>query len=246
MIVGAATVLGAIFGGLSCFFPRSAEDPVTESMTSTPATAPVASAATRSEPPAPVQADDESPSLGTCLMDPADPGSAVACDTAHAAEVIADGGDCSEATAVEYAGGAVGTDLFSGVVQTRAVDDSCILSLDGSPAEASIRDAFPSGRADGLRECWNGRARSLVPCSEDHTGEIVARVPAASTDSLDCEVAAGEYLEQDIAERFAQLTVEEISSEAARRCVVSPRSDGVWLRTPLRGLGDGDVETAGF
>lgn len=73
--------------------------------------------------------------------------------------------------------------------------------------------------------------------------EVVARLPAESSESLDCDAAASDYMARDISERFSEVTVEEISSDAARRCVVSVRSDGAWLRTPLRELGHGAIGT---
>lgn len=180
---------------------------------------------------------------GACLSDPAELDSAVACDTVHSAEVIATAGECSDAAAAEYMGGSSGTDVLSRIVQTEVVDGACVLSLEGRSAAAPIQSSLGTDPGHGLRECLDAQIERFVPCAENHTGEVVARIPAESSESLDCDAAASDYMARDISELFSELTVEEVSSDAARRCVVSVRSDGAWLRTPLRELGNGAIET---
>lgn len=183
------------------------------------------------------------PAIGDCLTDPADLSSIVACDAEHSAEVIAGSGDCSEATAVRYAGGAEGKDFFNTAVEARTVGDACVLSLKGTQAQVSFRDVLASDAGEMMRECWNGDTMTLVPCSKKHTGEIVARVPANFTNTLDCKAEASEYMGQNISERLFELEFGEVPPDTERRCVVSARSDTAWLSTPLRAIGNGEIET---
>lgn len=196
----------------------------------------------------PAEVSPTSPSVlepGACLADPADLDSVVACNVEHRAEVVSTAGDeCNMATVVQYAGGDPETDLLSDVVRPTTVSESCVVQLEGNLAAASLEGALTTGRGDGLRECLDGHSRRFVPCSESHTGEVVARVDAESADSLDCDSAAAHYLGQGLSERYSDLEVEEVASDSARRCVVSLRSDTSWLETPLRNLGNAEIQTS--
>lgn len=192
--------------------------------------------------------DPESPSAskaGDCLSDPANLASIVACDTEHRAEIVSTAGDgCTREAAVAYAGGDPSTDLFSDVVQMTSTDGYCVLELDGATATASVADSLSTDQGHGLRECLDARSSSFVPCAEDHTGEVVDRVEADSREPLGCEAAAEDYLGQSLSERYDELEVDEVSSDVARRCMVGLRSDSSWLLTPLRGLGNGEIEAS--
>lgn len=183
--------------------------------------------------------------IGACLADPFASDSVVACDVEHRGEVISmTNGECSRAAAVVYAGGDPDTDLLSDVVQVSVVDGQCVVALEGVTAAASIEDSLGTDQGDGLRECFDRQSDRFVPCAEDHTGEVVQRMPAGSSERLNCDAAAGRYMGQGLSQRFSDLEVEEISTDAARRCVVGLRSDSSWLQSSLRNLGNAEIQTS--
>ncbi|MFF0973568.1 UNVERIFIED_CONTAM: hypothetical protein RF649_14195 [Kocuria sp. CPCC 205295] len=185
------------------------------------------------------------PQAGDCLSDAKNPTSRVACDVEHQAEVISmANGECDQATVVEYTGGSPDMDLLSDVVQVSLVDGHCVVALEGIRAAASIEDSLGTDLGDGLRECFDRRADSFVPCVQAHTGEVVKRVSASSVERLDCDAAAEEYMGQDLSQRFSDLEAEEVSDDGARRCVVSLRSDRSLLESPLRNLGNAEIQTS--
>lgn len=184
-------------------------------------------------------------SPGACLADPADLDSVVACDTRHQAEVISmANGECDLSAAVQYAGGDPELDLLSDVVRVFPVDGKCVVALEGATAVASIEDSLGSDRGDGLRECYNGRSKGFVPCAGEHTGEVVQRVTAGSHGQMDCDAAAERYMGQGLSQRYSDLETDEVPTDEMRRCVVSLRSDSSWLETPLRNLGNAEIQTS--
>lgn len=187
---------------------------------------------------------DEKGRVGTCLSDPVDVHSIVACDIPHSAEII--GGSevaCDEGTVVVYMGGSATSDVLSRVVQLNSINGFCVAHVGEEKIAVIMRDALQSSVGDALRECFNSSTEQFVPCAHDHTGEVVARVPSDSPHSLTCETEASEYLERDFSALYQDLLVETTQAEDVRRCVVNFRANQAWLRTPLRGIGNGKVET---
>ncbi|MEX3632134.1 hypothetical protein [Rothia sp. LK2492] len=122
-------------------------------------------------------------------------------------------------------------------------NDSCILQVENEQVSASFKDALFLSSGVTLRECFDQQSNQFVSCGENHTGEVVARVPADSAEPLDCEAKADQHMGQKFASRHDELTFDKIPTPAAQRCVVSVRADNRWLDTSLRGLGTKALET---
>ncbi|NKE10768.1 MULTISPECIES: hypothetical protein [Kocuria] len=186
---------------------------------------------------------DEGAAPGACLNSVEDISSVVACDTAHFGEIIGAGDACSIEAATRYMGGNPDVDVLDRGVSVSMVDDVCVLSVEGQQVAVSFAGALDLNDGVALRECLNGRTAEFVPCSNDHTGEVVARVSSDSTGSLDCSQQATTYMDRSPASVFKELTVEQINTDSARRCMVSVRADNRWLETSLRALGNRSPET---
>lgn len=146
--------------------------------------------------------------------------------------------------AIKYLGGSLGVDVLTRSVEVTDMDGHCVLSDTSQEPSISFSDALELDSGISLRECLDGRSSQFVACSEEHTGEVVARVEADSAESLDCESRARAYMGQDLSKRYEELTVDEVTTDSARRCVVSLRADNRWMETSLRGLGSGAIETS--
>lgn len=184
--------------------------------------------------------------VGTCLSSADDLSSVVACDTAHAAEIIGTAGDCTLETATGYMGGTSEVDVLHRGVTVDVIDEFCVLSSQDQTVAVSFSNALQLDDGVALRECLNGRTGEFVACSDDHTGEVVARVDIDSTEPLDCPARATAYMGRSSSSLYAQLTVEEDQTESVRRCVVSVRADNRWLDVSLRELGSSRPDTRPF
>lgn len=186
---------------------------------------------------------ESAPTPGTCLESAGDPESDVACDIPHAAEIIGTGDDCSMEAATRYLGGNPDVDVLHRAVEVNDVDGTCVLSAGDQQVAVSFADALELNDAVALRECLNDRTSEFVPCSQDHTGEVVARVAADATQPLDCAQQATTYMDRSPSTLFDEFTVDEVTTDSARRCVVSVRADNRWLDTSLRAVGSSKPET---
>lgn len=179
-------------------------------------------------------------SIGTCL---GAEGQVVSCDTLHEAEIIGPSDNCNLDAVIHYLGGDPDLDVVSTSLKVTESDDSCILQVENKQVSASFKDALFLSSGVTLRECFDKRSNQFVSCGENHTGEVVARVPADSAEPLDCEAKADQYMGQKFASRHDELTFDKIPTSTAQRCVVSVRTDNRWLDTSLRGLGTKALET---
>ncbi|WP_375432843.1 hypothetical protein [uncultured Friedmanniella sp.] len=164
----------------------------------------------------------------------------VDCAQPHRFEVLT--GPCTTAAAVEYLGGAPGTDvpLFNPIVS----DSRCLLEA-ASNVEGTSRDAFLEPGADIWRRCVDDRRRSLVPCSANHSGEYAAAGPADDGNERDCPTAAADYLHQSLSEVDDQLKVTGLkvlkeSDPSDARCLIEIRGKQL-LTKSIRNLGVGPV-----
>ncbi|MBM7806401.1 serine/threonine-protein kinase [Geodermatophilus bullaregiensis] len=169
------------------------------------------------------------PAVGACLDDG---GAVTSCAVAHAAEVVATGGDCDEAALLAYLGGVPGQDVLREVdLGARVVGDTpvCVVGVPaGSPA-GSAQDALLDRAGDVWRLCYDQVGRE-VSCAEPHEQEVVAEGAAGET--LDCRARASAYLDRPFDQFATQLRL----PEDATRCVVEVRGDNV-LTASLRRLG---------
>lgn len=180
---------------------------------------------------------------GTCIEHAKDILSQIACDRSHEAEVIGPSDNCTLDAAIHYLGGDPYLDVVSTSLKVTESEDSCILQVENEQISASFKDALFLSSGVTLRECFDKRSNQFVSCGENHTGEVVARVPADSVEPLDCEAKADQYMGQKFASRHDELTFDKILTSAAQRCVVSMRADNRWLDTSLRDLGTKALKT---
>lgn len=178
---------------------------------------------------------------GTCLSSADDLESNVACDTGHLAEIIGSADECSMEHAIRYMGGDPGVEVLHRDVQISVLEDACVLQHAGQQAEVSFHGALELDSGTSLRECYDRRGQQFVSCSKQHNGEVVARLDSGTEEELDCDAKATEYMGQAPQKRYDELTVDEVRTDAARRCVVALRSENRWLETSLRSLGSAAI-----
>ena len=195
---------------------------------SSPSDGAATTASSPSETPA-VVPDDVRP--GTCSLGDA----AVACDSDHDAEAI--GGErCEWDDLVRYFGGRPDIDVLRPDLRlTPTASGSCVVHLPViSPTPVS--GMLSQGDGSVWRWCRNSREDTDVACSEPHDQEVVARVSPDSTDELDCESRAGQYMSIGWERVRNELAVSRDHAGPERICVVTPRGDNS-LEGTLRDLG---------
>lgn len=239
VIVGIATVIGS--AGTVLALIASVVFGVNGWQKTDPAMGPQPHIASPQSPTASANSEEsqELLNVGTCL---GAEGQVVSCDTLHEAEVIGPSDNCTLDAAIHYLGGDPDLDVVSTSLKVTESNDSCILQVENEQVSASFKDALFLSSGVTLRECFDKRSNQFVSCGENHTGEVVARVPADSAEPLDCEAKADQYMGQKFASRHDELTFDKVPTSAAQRCVVSMRADNRWLDTSLRGLGTKALE----
>lgn len=167
--------------------------------------------------------------VGDCLT--AD-GTATACDGEHASEVYSTSG-CTADALVAYLGGRSGSDVLRSDLALAEVPTgggtACTVGLPGARLDRPSDGVLGSEADDVWRRC-RADYDAEVPCSEEHTAEVIF-VQEQSTDPLSCTGRASDYLETPFDRHSDVLEVEEDGDT----CLIAVRGDNV-LTASLRGL----------
>lgn len=186
-------------------------------------------------------------SVGACVKDSTALLSPVDCSTPHQAEIIGTSdAQCTEDSLTEYAGGKVGIDIIGPGFGVQEAEGHCLLVSETVRLETPLQGILGRPEGHAIRECFDSQTATTVLCSTPHTGEVVGRTPVDAVSPTSCEEKASTYLGRPISTRFEDLTLDEGSDSAYRRCIVSVRAQNAYLETPLRALGNGQIETSSF
>lgn len=190
--------------------------------------------------PTPVPAADPKP--GTCGRIEDETFVFVPCDVPHSAEIIPASVACNIEDFVRYAGGNPDLDVLHEDVQIGKVEGACSAQLAGTDLQQSFKDILRHDNGVRFRECVDGLADEVVPCSEEHTGEVVFREDPADPAELRCDERAAEYMGTSRQRHYRELKTVN-TEEPPRRCVVE--ASGVnSLTSSLRDLGSKAVPIA--
>lgn len=168
--------------------------------------------------------------------------SPVPCDTPHGLQVIPASYGCTADDASAYLGGDPDKDVLRSDLVVRDLGGACVLEIPGAIVETTFENALRLDDGPALRECHVRTTNRFVPCGDPHTGEVVHRAKDGSTETLDCEMRAEEYMDTSVDQVFKELRV-SIPQGDPRRCVVELRDDTKYMSTGLRGIGVGSIRT---
>lgn len=119
------------------------------------------------------------------------------------------------------------------------LDDLCVVYVPGLSVQESYKGFLNGRNGPALRECRN-IAESIVPCNEEHTGEVVFREDPNQPQDLDCEPRADKYMNAPVERHFREVEVLSDDNQP-RRCVVEVRGNNS-LDTSLRNLGSNAIQ----
>jgi serine/threonine-protein kinase len=167
--------------------------------------------------------------VGDCL----DAGQATtACDGPHASEVYSTTA-CDDEQLLAYLGGRVGTDVLRSDLSRgeTPVDGgtACTVGRPDAELDGPNEGVLDGDAGDVWRRCLDTDSRE-VPCSDEHTAEVIF-VQAAATEPLNCTARASDYLETPFDRHSDDLEVIESGST----CLVAVRGNNV-LTASLRDL----------
>lgn len=231
----AAVVVAIIFGVLN-LPPGGGDTQTSLSPTGTTSTAggsPETTETTQEKAPTPAPVTDPKP--GTCGRIEDETFVSMPCDAPHSAEVIPASAGCGIEDFVRYAGGNSDLDVLHEDIQTGEVEGVCSARLAGTDLQQSFKDILRQDNGQRFRECVDGLAGEIVPCSEEHTGEVVFREDPANPADLQCDERAAEYMGTSVQGHYLELNIVS-TEESPRRCVVEARGANS-LTGSLRDLG---------
>lgn len=229
IVVGVATVLGALFTILS--YTSGGEDTNREAGPSGTTTSAAQDAQASEEP----FTGREPITPGTCLS-ASGPMAVTSCDAAHAYEVFAFN-DCSESSLVQYLGGQPEVEVLQ-VEPAKVQRDGQALCVVQDPAQTSLssaRNVLQTAEHSRWRLCHDARVDAEVPCSEKHTGEFV-RPGKSGAQPADCRQSVEEYLDARYTDFAPRLQVATLRLDEGPVCVVSARGRDL-LNASVRNLG---------
>lgn len=232
----AAVVVAIIFGVLN--LPPGGGDTQTSlspTATTSPAGGSPETTETIQEEDTPTPAPVAGPKPGTCGRIEDETFVSVPCDVPHSAEIIPASVACSIEDFVRYAGGNSDLDVLHEDIQTGEVEGVCSARLAGTDLQQSFKDILRQDNGQRFRECVDGLAGEIVPCSEEHTGEVVFREDPANPADLQCDERAAEYMGTSVQGHYLELNIVS-TEESPRRCVVEARGANS-LTGSLRDLG---------
>jgi hypothetical protein len=229
LAVGLATIVSAVFTILTFYAPGSVNSGSSRAV-------PQPSASVHQDAKAGPSAADPVVAVGTCLKRP-ELTSITACTTAHTYEVFSTQ-DCGDGTLVRYLGGRPGGEVIR--ARTRKIPSAgrspvCVVDdPTHEPSLTSARDALKGPGHSGWRLCVDSRVDAEVPCSADHTGEVIPAFVRGG--SVDCVSAADTYLGRPAADFGTQLRVETLRRDQGPQCVISALGSDL-LNASLRQIG---------
>lgn len=176
---------------------------------------------------------------GTCGRLEGETFAPIPCDAAHSAEIIPASGGCDTEALIRYAGGNPEADVLHEDVRVEEVAGACSARLTGMDLQQSLEDILRQENGVWLRECMDGPSGEVVPCGEEHTGEVVFRENPADPSDLRCQEHAAEYMGTPLQRHYRELNVVS-TEESPRRCVVEARGANS-LTGSLKNLGSNAV-----
>ena len=226
-------LVAAVFGVLTVKGGITQTNPLPTATTSPAGGSPETTEATQEED-TPTPAPVADPKPGTCGRIEDETFVSSPCDVPHSVEVIPTSAGCGVEDFIRYAGGNPDLDVMNEDVQVEEMAGACSARLAGTDLQQSFKDILRQNNGIRFRECVDGQSGQVVPCSAEHTGEVVFREDPADPADLRCAERAAEYMDTSVQGHYRELKLVS-TEESPRRCVI--KASGInSLTSSLRNL----------